>query len=118
MGKFHFFRIFFPGIITCKTPMLSLYKFIIYMFFIDGHDVSKEPKRPRLDPSANILEQLMTPMLDSQNAPKQEGPLEVVDKDGDTTIIHIPDPGQECKVNMSFDLLSCCCSQLQSIINI
>lgn len=44
----------------------------------------------------------MTPMLDSQNAQKQEGPLEVVDKDGDTTIIHIPDPGQECKVTLMF----------------
>ncbi|GFW16866.1 e3 ubiquitin-protein ligase UBR4 [Trichonephila clavipes] len=65
--------------------------------FQDAHDVTKEPKRPRLDPSASILEQLMTPMLDNQNAQKQEGPLEVVDKDGDTTIIHIPDPGQECK---------------------
>ncbi|GIY36069.1 e3 ubiquitin-protein ligase UBR4 [Caerostris darwini] len=65
--------------------------------FQDGHDITKEPKRPRLDPSANILEQLMTPMLDTQGAQKQDGPLEVVDKDGDTTIIHIPDPGQECK---------------------
>lgn len=71
-----------------------------FILILDGHDVSKEPKRPRLDPSANILEQLMTPMLDSQNAQKQEGPLEVVDKDGDTTIIHIPDPGQECKVTL------------------
>ncbi|XP_054720473.1 E3 ubiquitin-protein ligase UBR4-like [Uloborus diversus] len=65
--------------------------------FQDGHDDVKEPKRPRLDPSASILEQLMTPMLDSHGGQKQEGPLEVVDKDGDTTIIHIPDPGQECK---------------------
>ncbi|KFM62233.1 E3 ubiquitin-protein ligase UBR4, partial [Stegodyphus mimosarum] len=65
--------------------------------FQDGQDDVKEPKRPRLDPSASILEQLMTPMLDTQNAQKQEGPLEVVDKDGDTTIIHIPDPGQESK---------------------
>ncbi|GIX73755.1 e3 ubiquitin-protein ligase UBR4 [Caerostris extrusa] len=62
-----------------------------------GHDITKEPKRPRLDQVLTFLEQLMTPMLDTQGAQKQDGPLEVVDKDGDTTIIHIPDPGQECK---------------------
>lgn len=45
----------------------------------------------------------MTPMIDTQESEKQEGPLEVVDKDGDTTIIHIPDPRQESKVcNLNF----------------
>ena len=70
----------------------------LLLFFTDGNDDVKEPKRPRLAPGANILEQLMTPMLDNNENEKQEGPLEVVDKDGDTTIIHIPDPRQESKV--------------------
>ncbi|GBL58938.1 hypothetical protein AVEN_123059-1, partial [Araneus ventricosus] len=94
----------------------------------DGHDVAKESKRPRLDPSANILEQLMTPMVDTQSAQKQEGPVEVVDKDGDTTIIHIPDPSQECKVLLlaknklalqvlnGVDVLLDTCLQLPSIV--
>uniref|UniRef100_T1IY63 UBR-type domain-containing protein n=1 Tax=Strigamia maritima TaxID=126957 RepID=T1IY63_STRMM len=56
----------------------------------------KEIKRPRVDPCHAILEQLMTPYHDLTNK-KSEGPIELIDKDGDTTISHITDPVQEVK---------------------
>lgn len=89
VGPFHLYN-------SCLYNLNSCWFFSNY--FADGNDDVKEPKRPRLAPGASILEQLMTPMLDNNDNEKQEGPLEVVDKDGDTTIIHIPDPRQESKV--------------------
>lgn len=63
----------------------------------EGKDDTKEAKRPRLDLSSSILEQLMTPVLDASGIHKQETPIETTNKDGDTTVVHIPDPGIEVK---------------------
>lgn len=40
----------------------------------------------------------MTPIHDGIAKPKTDGLIEMVDKDGDTTIVHIPDATEAVKV--------------------
>ena len=57
----------------------------------------KELQRPRLDTGRNIFTQLTSVFDDipSQPKAKPDGPVETVNTDGDTTIVHIPDTADE-----------------------
>ena len=53
---------------------------------------SKELKRPRLDTGRNIFSQMTSVFDDVSTASvvKSDGPVESINSDGDTTIIHMP----------------------------
>ena len=68
-------------------------------FFAESSPEAKEMQRVRLVTGKNIFTQLTSVFEDSPTKPKlhSEGPVESVNSDGDTTIIHMPDPAEELK---------------------
>ena len=60
----------------------------------------RELQRPRLDTGKNIFSQLTSVFddLPTQSKVKVEGPVETVNTDGDTTIVHIPDTADEVQI--------------------
>ncbi|KAG1664196.1 E3 ubiquitin-protein ligase UBR4 [Nymphon striatum] len=63
----------------------------ITAFTEEKEEMGSTVKRPRVDPATTILEQLMTPILDTTTKPKSHGRIEMVDKEVDQTIIHVTD---------------------------
>lgn len=85
-----------PSVLFLSIPPHIL---LFLIFLLESEDVPPKQKRPRLDTGSNIFDQLTAVFNDAQSLSRShcDAQTETISKDGDLTILHVVEPGEEIK---------------------